>query len=75
VKEPPGSPAELLTWAFAVEETMRIGRAIIIPAILALGVAGTVLPGAEIAMAAGHAPAVHLQTTAHPMITGTYYHG
>ena len=54
---------------------MRIGRAIIIPAILALGVAGTVLPGAEIAMAASHAPAVHVTTTTHPMITGTYFHG
>lgn len=54
---------------------MRIGRAIIIPAILALGVAGTVLPGAEIAMAAVHTPAVHLQTTTRPMFSGTYYHG
>ena len=54
---------------------MRIGRAIIIPAILALGVAGTVLPGAEIAMAAGHAPAVHVTTTTHPMISDTYFHG
>jgi len=54
---------------------MRIGRAIIIPAILALGVAGAVLPGAEIAVAASHAPAVQLHVTHHPMITGTYYHG
>jgi hypothetical protein len=53
---------------------MRIGRAIIIPAILALGVAGTVLPGAEVAMAAAHTPAVLVHTTAHPMVTGTYYH-
>ena len=75
MKVPPGLSADPLTWAFAVEETMRIGRAIIIPAILALGVAGTVLPGAEIAMAASHAPAVLVHTTTHPMITGTYFHG
>ena len=53
---------------------MRIGRAIIIPAILALGVAGTVLPGAEIAMAAVHTPAVHVHTAHPPMIIGTYFH-
>ena len=75
MKVPPGLSADPLTWAFAVEETMRIGRAIIIPAILALGVAGTVLPGAEVAMAAAHTPAVNLHTTTHPMVTGTYYHG
>jgi len=53
---------------------MRIGRAIIIPAILALGVAGAVLPGAEIAVAAAHTPAVHVHTTTYPIVTGTYYH-
>jgi len=57
-----------------VEETMRIGRAIIIPAILALGVAGAVMPGAEIAMAAGHTVGVHLHTTP-PIISGSFYHG
>lgn len=58
-----------------MEETMRIGRAIIIPAILALGVAGTVLPGAEIAMAASNAPAVHLHITSHRMLTESFFHG
>jgi hypothetical protein len=53
---------------------MRIGRAIIIPAIVALGVAGSVLPGAEIAMAAGHAPAAHVQTAVNSALTGVYYH-
>jgi len=53
---------------------MRIGRAIIIPAILALGVAGAVMPGAEIAMAAGHTVGVHLHTTP-PIISGSFYHG
>ena len=71
----PGPPADPLTWAIAVEETMRIGRAIIIPAILALGVAGAVLPGAEIAMAAGHTAVVHHHTTTPPIISGTYFHG
>ena len=53
---------------------MRIGRAIIIPAIVALGVAGTVLPGAEVAMAAGLAPAAHVHTAVVPSLWGVYYH-
>jgi hypothetical protein len=57
-----------------MEEIMRIGRAIIIPAIVALGVAGTVLPGAEVAMAAGLAPAAHVHTAVTPSLTGVYYH-
>lgn len=72
---PPGSLADPLTWTFAMEETMRIRRAIIIPAILALGVAGAVLPGAEIAMAAGHTAVVHHHTTHLPLMSRTYYHG
>ena len=56
------------------EEVMRIGRAIIIPAIVALGVAGTVLPGAEVAMAAGLAPAAHVHTAVTPSLSGVYYH-
>lgn len=54
---------------------MRIGRAIIIPAIVALGVAGTVLSSAEVAMAAGHAPAAHVHTTTvTTSLSGVYYH-
>lgn len=53
---------------------MRIGRAIIIPAIVALGVAGTVPPGAEVAMAAGHAPAAHVHTAVTTSLSGVYYH-
>jgi hypothetical protein len=41
---------------------MRIGRAIIIPAVLALGVAGSVLTGSAISVAATHAPRVHVQS-------------
>jgi hypothetical protein len=42
---------------------MRIGRAIIIPAILALGVAGSTLAGSAIVAAAGSAPSVHALTS------------
>jgi hypothetical protein len=40
---------------------MRIGRTVIIPVILALGVAGTVLAGAEMSAAAASTPSVHVQ--------------
>ena len=53
---------------------MRIGRAIIIPAILALGVAGSALPGPVIAVAAAHAPSVHVQAVAASFAPDTYYH-
>jgi hypothetical protein len=51
---------------------MRIGRTIIIPAILALGAAGSILAGSAMPVAAGHAPSVHVQAVA---ISGMYYHG
>ena len=55
---------------------MRIGRAIIIPAILALGVAGSVLAGAEMSAAAASTPSVHVQqVTAASAAPGTFYHG
>jgi hypothetical protein len=57
-----------------MEEIMRIGRAIIIPAIVALGVAGSVLPGAQIAMAAGHAPSAHVHAAVTTSLSGVYYH-
>jgi hypothetical protein len=53
---------------------MHIGRSIIISAILAISVAGAVLPGAEIAMAATHSHGAHAHTTAPLEIIGTYYH-
>ncbi len=43
---------------------MRVGRAIIIPAILALGVAGSVLTASPISAAATHAASAHVQVTA-----------
>jgi hypothetical protein len=52
---------------------MRIGRAIIIPAILALGVAGSAVAGSSIAVAAVHNPhSTYVQPTrVYPDI---YYH-
>ncbi len=53
---------------------MRIGRAIIIPAILALGVAGSILAGSAAPVAAVHAPGVHVQAAA-PAGPDIFYHG
>jgi hypothetical protein len=53
---------------------MRIGRAIIIPAILALGVAGSILAGSAVPVAAVDAPSVHVQSVASPGGTCVYYH-
>ena len=54
---------------------MRIGRAIIIPAILALSVAGSVLTGSEIALAASHTPVVQVHGLPSSVTSGVYYHG
>ena len=43
---------------------MRIRRAVIIPAILALGAAGSVLVGPAMPSAAGHTPASSVQAAA-----------
>ena len=51
-----------------MEGIMRIRRAII-PAILALGVAGSVVAGPAISIAAGPAPASHTQ-----VVAGTHFH-
>jgi hypothetical protein len=48
---------------------MRVGRTIIIPAILALSMAGSALASSEIAVAAASAPTVHVVAT-----SGLYYH-
>jgi hypothetical protein len=53
---------------------MRIRRAIIIPAILALGVAGSVLSGSAMSAAAGHAPSVHVQAAGSSAAPGVFYH-
>jgi hypothetical protein len=53
---------------------MRIGRAIIIPAILALGVAGSVQAGAEMSAAAARTPSVHVQQTTAASVTLDTFH-
>jgi hypothetical protein len=54
---------------------MRIGRTVIIPVILALGVAGSVLAGAEMSAAVVHTPSVHAQqVTASSAIPNMKYH-
>lgn len=53
---------------------MRIIPGIIIPAILALGVAGSILSGAEMSVAAAHAPSVHTHVVAASAIPSVKYH-
>jgi len=53
---------------------MRIIPGIVIPAILALGVAGSILSGAEMSVAAAHAPSVYTHVTAASAIPSVYYH-
>jgi hypothetical protein len=52
---------------------VRIRRAIIIPAILALGAAGSILAGSATPVAAAHAPSAQVlaASRAHPHV---YYH-
>jgi len=54
---------------------MRIGRAIIIPAILALGAAGSILSGSAMSAAVGHAPSTHVHATAVSASPNIYYRG
>jgi hypothetical protein len=54
---------------------MRVGRAILIPAILTLSVAGSVLSGTGMAVAAAHPPTVQVHVIGSFGITNTYYHG
>jgi len=53
---------------------MRIIPGIIIPAILALGVAGAILSGAEMTVAAAHAPGAHAHVVAMSSIPLSKYH-
>ena len=56
---------------------MRIGRALIIPAVLALSVAGSALVGSALPAAAANVPVVHAHGHTHGLTTGTntFYHG
>lgn len=49
--------------------TMRIRRAIIIPAILALGVTGSVVAGSAMSAAAGQASSTHIH-----VVAGAHFH-
>jgi len=57
---------------------MRIGRVVIIPAILALGVAGSTVAGSAIAMASVHSHAhvsgSHVQSKGATADPNIYYH-
>jgi hypothetical protein len=53
---------------------MRIGRAIIIPAILALGAAGSIVAGSAMPAVATHAPSLHVQAAATSVNPNLFYH-
>lgn len=54
---------------------MRIRRALITPAILALGVVGSLLTGSAIPVAAGHVATAQTQAAAATAIPKMLYHG
>jgi hypothetical protein len=54
---------------------MRIKRTIIVPAVLALGVVGSLLSGSAMSVTVGHAPAVHVQAGAASANPNMVYHG
>jgi hypothetical protein len=53
---------------------MHIGRAIIIPAILALGAAGSILSSSAMSAATAHAPVVHVQASGSSVVPNMTYH-
>jgi hypothetical protein len=53
---------------------MRIGRAIFIPAILALGAAGSILASSAAPVAAAFTPGAHVQSSTSSGDTRLYYH-
>ena len=52
---------------------MRIRRVIIIPAILALSAAGSILAGSAVSAAAAQAPTVHVVAAASSATPNTHY--
>ena len=54
---------------------MRIRRAIIIPAIVALGVAGSALVGSALPAVAANASIVHVQNTHISTVPTMFHHG
>jgi hypothetical protein len=53
---------------------MRVRRSLIIPAILALDIAVSLLTGSAMSTAAGHQATAHVQAAAAPTAFRTYYH-
>jgi hypothetical protein len=54
---------------------MRIRRDLFIPAILTLGVAGSLLTGSAMPVVAAYAPTAHVQVAAASAIPKMLYHG
>jgi hypothetical protein len=54
---------------------MPVRRAIIIPIILALGAAGSILAGSAVPVAAAQAPSAHVLTTTHSASPDVYFNG
>jgi hypothetical protein len=54
---------------------MSIGRAIVIPAIVAFGIAGSTLATSAITVAAAHPASVHVQASAPAAQPLMFYHG
>ena len=53
---------------------MRIGRAILIPTILALGVVGSALSGSAMPTAVGHAVSTHVLAATASVTPDIWYH-
>jgi hypothetical protein len=53
---------------------MRKGRAIIVSAFVALGLAGSILAGPAVSAVAAHAPAAHVHTTSASSSPKVLYH-
>jgi len=70
---PPKPCDRALTSEDAMEEIMRIGRNILIPAILALSAAGSILASSAVPAAVAAAPSAHVQTTVSAMSPNSLY--
>ena len=54
---------------------MSIRRTVIIPAILALSAAGSILAGSAVPVAAAQTPSVHVQAAGVSAVPATWFHG
>jgi hypothetical protein len=62
-----------VAWGIAIGGVMRFRRALVIPAILALGVAGSALAGSAMPMAAAHPAVVHVHIASGSATPNTLY--